>query len=83
MITSPEQSIQMKLYNSHVVQVSTLGIKVIFLQSDGEHGLGAWPASWDQGVLVGAVDQIIAGVLVVAGVLVTLLIWVLAVVVHH
>lgn len=83
MITLSEQSSQMELYNSHVVQVSTLGIIVIFLQSDSEHGLRAWPVTWAQGVLVGVVDQIIAGVLVVAGVLVTLLIWMLVVVVHH
>lgn len=63
---------------------STLGIiAVIFLQSDGEHGFKTRPGTWVQVVLVGAVDQIIAEVLVLVAVLVTLLIWMLAVVVHH
>lgn len=74
-----------KLYHSHVVQLfSSLGIvAVIFLQSDGEHGFKTLPSAWVQVVLVGAVDQIIAEVLVLVAVLVTLLIWMLAAVVHH
>ncbi len=76
--------ILINLYHSHVVQMfSTLGIiAVIFLQSDGEHGFKTRPSTWVQVVLVGVLDQIIA-VLVLVAVLETLLIWVLAVVVHH
>lgn len=84
-ITLFEHSILIKLYHSHVVQLfSTLGIiVVIFLQSDGEHGFKTLPSTWVQVVLVGAVDQIIVEVLVLVAVLVTLLTWMLAVVVHH
>lgn len=64
--------------------ISTLGvIAVIFLQFDGEHGVKTWRRTWVQVVLVGAVDQIIAEVLVLVAVLVTLQILMLAVVVHH
>lgn len=85
MIALFEQSILINLNHSHVVQMfSTLGIiAVIFLQSNGEHGLKTRPSTWVQVVLVGAVDQIIAEVLVLVAVLVTLLIWMLAVLVHH
>lgn len=63
---------------------STLGVTaVVFLQSDGEHGVKTLTSTWVQVVLVGAVDQIIAEVLVLVVVLVTLLNRMLAVVVRH
>lgn len=73
------------MYHSHVFLLfSALGIvAVVFLQSDGEHGLKTLPGTWVQVALVGAVDQIMAEVLVLVAVLVTLLIWVLAGVVSH
>lgn len=84
-MASFEQSILIKGYHSHKVQLfSTPGIiAVIFLQPDGEHGVETRPSHWAQVVLVGALDQIIAQVLVLVAVLVARLIWVLAVVVHH
>lgn len=64
-----EQCILIKSYHSNCPNVSTLGIiAVIFLQSDGEHGLETRPGTWVQVVLVGAVDQIIAEVLVLVAV---------------
>lgn len=58
-------------------------VAVIFLQFDGEHRFKTRPATWVQVVLIGAVYQIIAKVLVRVAVLVTLLIRMLTVVVQH
>lgn len=67
---------------SPVVSALRIGA-VIFLQFDGEHGFKTPPGTWVQVVLIGAVDQIIAEVLVLVAILVTLLIWMLTVVVQH
>lgn len=84
LLTLVEQSIPIHLRHSFCPLASTLGvIAVILLQSDGEHGLEALPGTWVQVVWVGAVDQIVAEVLALVAVLVSLLIWMLAVVVHH
>lgn len=73
----------MKLHDS-VRMFSALGIiVVIFLQTDGEHGFKTLPRTWVQVVLVGAVHQIVAEVLVLVAVKLSLLIWMLAVVVRH
>lgn len=74
------------LSEGNIQLLSTLGIKVVvFIQTDGEHGLEALPGAWVQVVLVGGVDQIvIAGRgFVLEAVLVALLHRVRAVVVRH
>lgn len=64
--------------------LSTLRVRaVIFLQFDGGHELKTRPAAWVKVVLIWALDQIIAEVLVLVAVLVTLLIGKMAAVVQH